>query len=87
MKSFDLPVQGFTASEYQNRLWQGAGILLDGQQRQEQIWGSVLAEARQVSGTVPDNWRKDLVPEVANLVEAPAVLRGSFDPKFLDLPQ
>ena len=39
------------------------------------------------TGVVPDSTRGDLLSEVANLVEAPAVVRGTFDPAFLELPR
>lgn len=38
-------------------------------------------------GVVPDGTRHDLLEEVANLVEAPTVVLGSFDPAFLALPR
>lgn len=41
----------------------------------------------QAGGSVPDSCRGDLLEEVANLVESPTVVRGAFDPAFLDLPE
>jgi glycyl-tRNA synthetase len=36
---------------------------------------------------IPESSRGDLLDEVANLVESPTVVRGSFDPAFLKLPE
>jgi glycyl-tRNA synthetase len=61
-----------------------AGILLDAAGRQALILDQVQALASQVQGQVsPD---QALLSEVANLVEAPAALCGSFDPSHLQLP-
>jgi glycyl-tRNA synthetase len=57
--------------------------------RREMIWSDVqrAAEAEGVSGLVPDDaTQRDLLAEVANLVESPTVIRGGFDPTFLTLP-
>jgi glycyl-tRNA synthetase len=60
------------------------GILHDPQVRQTRIWEDANALAAEVGGRlIPD---QGLLDEVANLVEQPTVLRGKFDPKFLDLP-
>lgn len=63
----------------------GQGILLDPEQRRRTIWEQMRALAAEVGGTVaPDD---DLLDEVTNLVEAPTVLRGAFDPQHLQLPR
>lgn len=36
---------------------------------------------------VPASTKDDLLAEVANLVEAPTPVRGSFEPRFLQLPR
>lgn len=41
----------------------------------------------QVGGIIPESASGDLLDEVANLVESPTVIRGSFDPAFLELPE
>lgn len=47
----------------------------------------VVAAAAEAGGVVPESARSDVLLEVANLVEAPTVIRGGFDPAFLDLPK
>ena len=39
------------------------------------------------AGVVPDSASGDLLAEVTNLVEAPTVVLGSFEPAFLALPR
>ncbi len=45
------------------------------------IWRALHA------GVVPDGARGELLDEVANLVESPTVVLGTFDPGFLSLPR
>jgi glycyl-tRNA synthetase len=72
------PAEYFAALEKQ-------GILLDPAVRRETILSQVTCLADEVQGGT----RADagLLAEVGNLVEAPAGLRGSFDPSHLHLPQ
>jgi glycyl-tRNA synthetase len=67
------------------RLMAAQGIVLDKRKRQEQIYAHVRGLA-EVSGgqLIKDD---GLLSEVANLVEAPTALRGSFDPAHLNLPR
>jgi glycyl-tRNA synthetase len=66
------------------RLMEAQGILLDGDIRRRRIQSQIDALAAQVGGqVVPD---EGLLAEVTNLVEAPAALRGDFDPAHLQLP-
>jgi glycyl-tRNA synthetase len=60
------------------------GIVLDQGARRVEVESQVVDLASEVRGTVSSD--PTLVSEVANLVEAPAGLRGSFDPSYLDLP-
>ncbi|GAB4476495.1 MAG: glycine--tRNA ligase [Anaerolineales bacterium] len=64
---------------------QSQGILLDPQQRQAQIAAKVRELAQEVGGI--DSLDEDLLSEVTNLVEAPAVLRGTFEATHLELPR
>jgi glycyl-tRNA synthetase len=64
---------------------EGQGILLDVGRRQELIHDKIQKLAEEVGGAIPDD--PDLLAEVANLVEAPYALRGSFDPSYLKLPR
>ncbi len=61
------------------------GIVLDAGERRQRIARQAQELARGVGGHVPED--PDLLAEVANLVEAPTVLLGSFDPEFLNLPR
>jgi glycyl-tRNA synthetase len=73
-----------SAGEYQKAL-EKRGIVLDVQQRKQIIWTRVLALAKEVGGTVLED--DELLAEVANMAEAPSVLRGSFDESFLAQPR
>ncbi|GJP65606.1 hypothetical protein CLOP_g22478 [Closterium sp. NIES-67] len=64
----------------------GAGITLSIEERKEAIWVASSELAASVGGRIPDDARGALLAEVANLVESPVPLLGSFDPSFLDLP-
>jgi len=61
------------------------GILLDEDDRKSLIQAQVSKLAAEVNGTVAED--PDLLAEVANLVEAPAGLRGSFEASHLELPR
>jgi glycyl-tRNA synthetase len=60
-------------------------IVLDLQERKEMILEQVKALAAQVGGGIPQD--PGLLAEVANLVESPKALIGSFDPAHLQLPR
>jgi len=78
----EFPVSG--PQEYFNRL-AGQGILLYDIQRREAVLEQVTRLAGEVQGVIPDD--PDLLAEVANLVETPAGLRGSFSATHLSLPR
>ncbi|RPI99824.1 MAG: glycine--tRNA ligase subunit beta, partial [Chloroflexi bacterium] len=61
------------------------GILLDVEERKAVIADQVRALAAEVGGQVPDD--PALLDEVANLVERPTALRGTFEDKYLALPR
>lgn len=67
------------------QFFQSQGILLDPQERQAWIAEKVQRLAQEVGGV--GELDADLLSEVTNLVEAPAVLRGTFDAAHLDLPR
>ena len=72
------------ADSYLQRL-EEQGVIPDVSQRQAFIRRQVLALASEVGGcAVADD---ELLAEVANLVEAPTVFRGSFDSAYLELPR
>ena len=67
------------------RLLSEQGICWDKSERQSSITRQVSTLAAQVHGATPDD--PSLLDEVANLVEQPTALRGSFDPASLELPR
>jgi glycyl-tRNA synthetase len=65
-------------------LMDSQGIILVGDTRRARIQAQIEALAAQAGGQItPD---AGLLAEVTNLVEAPAALRGDFDPAHLELP-
>ncbi|MBM3121467.1 MAG: glycine--tRNA ligase subunit alpha, partial [Chloroflexi bacterium] len=62
-----------------------AGIVLDPKARKSAIQSQVEALAARTGGAASVD--DDLLNEVANLVEQPTALLGSFDPAFLALPR
>jgi glycyl-tRNA synthetase len=61
------------------------GILLDPVERKAAIQKQVHALAAQVKGEITED--PDLLAEVANLVEAPTALYGTFEATYLQLPR
>jgi glycyl-tRNA synthetase len=61
------------------------GILLETSERRRRIQSQIETLAAKVGGTIAGD--PDLLNEVANLVEAPLALRGSFDASYLELPR
>ena len=66
---------------------QRQGIIVDWAQRRRLIWDQARTAARAEGGSIPEGVCSDLLDEVTDLVEAPTVLLGSFDPSFLRLPE
>lgn len=75
-----------SASDYLNLLQQQR-IQLNLQDRRNAIWQAAQAAAAEAGGVIPESAAGDLLDEVANLVESPTVIRGSFDQSFLELPE
>jgi glycyl-tRNA synthetase len=65
-------------------LIEGQGIILDVDNRKESILEQVEALAAEVGGEVKAD--PALLAEVTHLVEAPTALRGTFEEKYLSLP-
>ncbi len=63
----------------------GQGIVLESLERQASVRKQVEQLAEQIGGVTIED--QSLLAEVANLVEAPTALRGSFDPVYLELPR
>lgn len=69
-------------------LLQQQRIQLDFESRRKAIWEAAqAAAAADVGGVIPESAAGDLLDEVSNLVESPTVIRGGFDPAFLELPE
>ncbi len=64
---------------------QTQGIVLDPQERRALIASQAEKLAAEAGGRIPSD--PALLAEIANLVEAPVGLRGSFEPEYLDLPR
>ncbi len=77
-----LPVR--SAGEYV-RVLKRAGIILDARERQAVIRRGADRLAARARGRVL--WDEELLSEVADLVEAPVVILGSFPKDMLELPQ
>ena len=60
-------------------------IFLNRNERREVILDQITGLAEKIGGTIPDD--EDLLDEVANLVEAPMALMGTFEEKYLALPR
>lgn len=60
-------------------------VIVDQNARREKIWGQIQAVAKVAGGTVkPD---EELLSELVYILEYPTALLGSFDRKYLELPQ
>ncbi|MGC9348833.1 MAG: glycine--tRNA ligase subunit beta [Anaerolineae bacterium] len=73
-----------SASDYRTALT-SYGVILDQEARQEEILRQAQEVVSAVGGRIPDN--PELLEEVANLVEVPTALLGSFEARYLALPQ
>jgi glycyl-tRNA synthetase len=63
------------------------GILLSFRGRRERIVAASSVLAAEVDGVIDLDNEADLLDEIANLVEYPTVIRGSFDRRYLELPE
>ena len=73
------------ANEYENLMSQKAQILVDFNKRKELIRDQILSVAKTNNAEVVID--ESLLDEVCALVEYPRTFSGSFDKKFLDIPQ
>lgn len=87
LRNAAVPEQQVASAEDYLGLLEKERITLDLDRRRSEIWEAACAAAREVGGSIPDGSKGDLLDEVANLVESPTVIRGSFSPDFLQLPQ
>lgn len=79
------PVKLKTAREYAGALAK-AHVLVDPQERELRIRKALDAATRKIAGA---RWREDkaLLNTVVNLTEWPAVVLGTFDKEYLELPE
>jgi glycyl-tRNA synthetase beta chain len=78
------PVDVEEAGDYLEVLRQG-GVIADPDERRQMIWNKVQQAASEKGvAVIPD---PDLLNDVNNLIESPDVIMGSFDPKYLELPE
>lgn len=68
-------------------LLEAQGIVPDKDERRRVILEAARQLAAEVGGTIPASAEGDLLEEVANLIEAPNPIRGSFEEKHLELPR
>lgn len=61
------------------------GVIVDPGARKAEVLRQAQAVAAEVGGTIPDD--PDLLAEVNNLIEVPTALLGSFEKRYLTLPQ
>lgn len=73
-----------SASDYKSILG-SYGVLVDVQERREEILRQVNALAGSIGGHLRDD--PDVLNEVVNLVEVPTAILGSFGKRYLTLPQ
>ena len=73
------------ANEYENLMSEKAQILVDFNKRKELIRDQILSVAKTNNAEVVID--ESLLDEVCALVEYPRAFSGSFDKKFLDIPQ
>lgn len=81
-----LSLQVAHSSHYLGAL-QRQNIVLSVEDRRQLIWEAVEAAAGLVGAHLPQAAAQELLEEVTNLVEAPTVVLGDFDPSFLSLPK
>ncbi len=77
------PIQISGIQEYLKEM-ERAFVVIDPEERERVVHEVVQTAAEKVGGTPADD--PDLVGIVANLVETPSAVCGSFDRSFLDLP-
>jgi len=63
------------------------GILLDRAARRDRIGAAVREEVARAGGIHDSEAEGELLDEVTDLVEAPQAILGTFEPRFLSLPQ
>jgi glycyl-tRNA synthetase beta chain len=70
--------------DYQRKMKEGS-VIIDQREREGEVEKAVVKAAKTVSGTPMRD--PELLSTVANMVEFPSAICGSFDKVFLDLPE
>ncbi len=78
----EIAISGF--EDYLGRM-RAAGVEPDGEERAARLLQQARDLAAEAGGSVESD--ADLIPLLADLVEWPGVVSGSFDPAFLELPE
>lgn len=81
----DGPIRIESVEAYLPLLQQEGSVLADQNQRKALIWQQLQAAAAKAGGTVQPN--DSLLDTVNMLVEHPSVVVGSFEERFLDIPE
>ena len=79
------PVRITSVLEYVSLLEKEGAVMVDQCLRRELIWKALQESAAAVGGQVIPN--DDLLETVTMLVEHPSVVRGGFEPRFLEIPE
>lgn len=77
------PLDVVEAGDYLEVLRQG-GVIANPDERRQVIWQKIREVAGEKGADVPED--PDLLDDVNNLIESPDVIMGSFDEKYLELP-
>ncbi len=77
------PLDVVEAGDYLEVLRQG-GVIADPDERKNMIWNKIQQIAAEKGAQVQAD--PELLDDVNNLIESPEVILGSFDPKYLALP-
>ncbi len=65
----------------------GSGIVLDGAARRAAVVAHAQRLAAEVGGAIDPDGQSALIDEITNLVETPHPIRGTFEARYLDLPE
>lgn len=87
LRPYDSPAIRIDDAASYEQLMAANGIVIDVAKRRAIIEANAGQLAAEKGGAIPDDdQRKGLLAEVANLVERPTPLIGSFEERFLELP-
>ena len=87
LRGAERPVREVASAEEYLHVLEDSGIVVDPDRRREQITAGANQLASTVGGHVDHDGEAGLVEQIVHLVEWPTPLLGSFDPRYLDLPE